>query len=227
MSLELATWVTAVATVLLAVGAGITARFAYQALQKQSDEVKAIEQQVTDQRELTAKQADLLKIQSDQLELQRRQFERDQDERRRAQAAQVYMWQTVGQVKVNEEATPGTTVAAYVRNTSPQPVHELIFHWEAYTGDASPGIGETFSDNVPLMPGSTARAIWPEELGFPFSLDDVDAVAIFRDYAGVWWRTEPNGHLEELPGRPVPTYQYYDEPPCWEVVPDVGNASPQ
>lgn len=227
MSLELATWVTAVATVLLAFGATITARFAYLALQKQSAEVKAIEQQVTDQRELTAKQADLLKIQSEQLELQRRQFERDQDERHRAQAVQIYMWQIVGPVEVNGETTPESKVVAYVRNASPLPIHELIFHWEAYTGDPNPGIGETFSDDAALMPGSTARAIWPEELGSPYLLEDTDAVAIFRDHAGVWWRTGPKGHLEELPGPPVLTYQYYDEPPCWEVVPYVGTAAPR
>jgi hypothetical protein len=87
MSLEVATWFTAIATVLLAAFAIVTVWYARQAFHKQSQEVAAIEHQVADGRELARQQAELLKVHSGQLELQRRQLEREQDERRRSQAS--------------------------------------------------------------------------------------------------------------------------------------------
>ena len=54
MSLIFATQLTAVATAVLAVFAIVTAFYARQAFRKQSQEVSAIERQVTDQQELHA-----------------------------------------------------------------------------------------------------------------------------------------------------------------------------
>ena len=68
-----AAWITAVATGLLAILAILTAWYARRAFLKQSEEVRAIEQQVHDQEELTRQQAELLKVQSGQLKLQRQQ----------------------------------------------------------------------------------------------------------------------------------------------------------
>lgn len=74
MSLIFATQFSAVATAVLAVLAIATAVFAFLAFRKQSQEVRAIEQQVTDAEELTRQQAELLRVQSGQLELQRDQL---------------------------------------------------------------------------------------------------------------------------------------------------------
>ena len=124
MSLIFATELTAVATAILATFAIVTAWYARRAFLKQSQEVRAIEQQVTDAQELARQQAELLKIQSGQLELQRQQLDdqreantrqaevlelqaselrrsleertRDTAERRRAQASRVFMWTELG-----------------------------------------------------------------------------------------------------------------------------------
>jgi hypothetical protein len=120
MSLIFATQLTAVATAVLAAFAIVTAWYARRAFLKQSQEVAAIERQVTDQQELTRQQANLLEIQSDQLDIQRQQLvdqreasarqaevfelqatelresleerKRDTEERRRAQASCIFIW---------------------------------------------------------------------------------------------------------------------------------------
>lgn len=73
-----ATLITAIATVVLAVFAIVTARYARKAFREQSREVAAIEQQVKDGQDVARQQAELLKVQSEQLELQRRQLEDQQ-----------------------------------------------------------------------------------------------------------------------------------------------------
>ena len=84
MSSDLYGEITAIATTVLAVFAILTGIYAIRAFRKQSQEVRAIEQQVTDQRELTRQQGEILKVQSGQLELQRTQL----DEQRQVNARQ-------------------------------------------------------------------------------------------------------------------------------------------
>ena len=55
--------ITAIATVVLAVFAVVTAWYARKAFREQSREVAAIEQQVNDEQEVTRQQAELLKVQ--------------------------------------------------------------------------------------------------------------------------------------------------------------------
>jgi hypothetical protein len=74
MSLLGATILAAIATVVLAVGAIVTGVFAWLAFRKQSQEVAAIERQVTDEQELTRQQGELIKIQAGQLEALRGQL---------------------------------------------------------------------------------------------------------------------------------------------------------
>jgi len=68
MSLIAATQITAVATGILAVFAIVTAVFAFLAFRKQSTKVAALQQQVRDQRDLTAKQTPVLELQLRELE---------------------------------------------------------------------------------------------------------------------------------------------------------------
>jgi hypothetical protein len=84
MSLLAATVLTAIATAVLAVFAIITAWYARKAFLKQSQEVAAIERQVTDEQELTRQQAELLKVQTGQLAALQGQLE----EQRKAGTAQ-------------------------------------------------------------------------------------------------------------------------------------------
>jgi hypothetical protein len=79
MSLIFATQTTAVATVILAVGAIVTGVFAFLAFRAQREQLRAIESSVKDQQDLTLQQAELISVQSGQLELQRAQLE---DQRR-------------------------------------------------------------------------------------------------------------------------------------------------
>lgn len=88
-------------------------------------------------------------------------------------------------------------VTAYVRNTSEQPVYDLVVTWYKETGQWWAG-----PERLPvLMPGeqtdstrafqsSTGEAVLP----FPF-----EVAARFRDAAGVYWRIGPDGQLGEEP----------------------------
>jgi hypothetical protein len=75
---------TAAATIVLAVFAIFTAWYARKAFLKQSQEVAAIERQVSDEQELTRQQAKLIEIQTGQLEALRGQLE----DQRKASVAQ-------------------------------------------------------------------------------------------------------------------------------------------
>ena len=159
MSLIFATQLTAVATAALAAFAIVTALFAFLAFRKQSEEVRAIEQQVKDQEELTRHQAELLKVQSGQLELQRQQMDnqrqanarqaevlslqaielresleqrqRDADDRRRGQAAKVTAWFGPDLSQVRPAKGPGLPQGAFIRNASDLPVLDVrvSFHY--------------------------------------------------------------------------------------------------
>jgi hypothetical protein len=205
MSLLGATILTAIATLALAVFAFITAIFAWLAFRKQSREVAAIERQVADEQEHTRQQAETLRLQADELKQVAAEREREAAERRRAQAAQVYMWEVPIHAEAGGKALPEMTVAAYVRNTSPQPIYDLRLRWEALTFDDRQATAETYLDEAPLMPDATASARVPVPIPTGLMADprDVSVVATFRDRAGLWWRARPDGHLEELPGRPA------------------------
>ncbi len=221
MSLIFATQLTAVATAALAVFAIVTALFALLAFRKQSEEVRAIEQQVTDQQELTRQQAELLKVQSGQLELQRHQLD-DQREanarqaevlelqaaelreslkersaevnrRRKAQAAQVFF--TEEHVPARDlggtQPTP-PTVHANVVNSSNQPVYDAELRW--HRGSASHGDPNPQPLGT-IMPGSSdART---QKFPADTNLDASGAVLRFRDASGVTWTRRPDGGLTE------------------------------
>jgi hypothetical protein len=139
MSLIFATQLTAIATAVLAVFAIVTAWYARRAFLKQSQEVRAIEQQVQDAKELTRQQAELLKVQSGQLDLQGQQLEdqrqltckqtpvlelqgqelqeslaerkREAEQRHRAQASRVFIWQEYREGNPLQYETPPDYIA--------------------------------------------------------------------------------------------------------------------
>jgi hypothetical protein len=157
MSLLAATWTAAGATVGLFVGAIITAVYAIKAFCNQSDEVRLLQEQA----------------------------KRDIEQRRRAQASQVF---------ISVEPRPGVhsedvRQAAYIRNTSAQPVYDIVL-----------GLGETGDQGWPvLLPG---RELVRSGLGTDFASGKCPVWATFRDSAGVRWRTAGDGHLAEYPGIP-------------------------
>jgi hypothetical protein len=130
MSLIAATQITAVATAILAVFAIVTALFAIQAFRKQSDEVSMLQQD----------------------------RQREAEERRMPQAAQVITW--VGERRVHDGEAPQP--AACVRNTSRQPVYDVSVGWGSSGAgawrvllpdeeNAIPGAGSSVADGtVPI-----------------------------------------------------------------------------
>jgi hypothetical protein len=206
MSLEVATWVTAIATAVLAVFAVVTAWYARKAFREQAREVAAIEQQVSDQKELTARQTELLKVQTDQLDLQHRQFEREQSDRRRAQASGIYVTVSLRGEGLNEPAPrvagePGPVLVVRVENTSRQPVYELVIHWRrSGVSWDQPDVADV------LRPQTFVSRTRSFADGLPAIVDRTlySAVIRFRDAAGVHWLLRPDGQLTEEPAGKYP-----------------------
>jgi len=177
---------TAIGTAVLAVFAVVTAWYARKAFREQSKEVRAIEKQVEDGREVARQQAGLLKVQSDQLELQRRQFDEDQIGRRRAQAAQVFIL-----IDRTDRLQAKVTLKAVAHNTSSQPVYDLWVQWR--TDD---GVFGTPEGRPQLRPDATERfeQLWTADAG----ISGTDVCLDFRDAAGLRWRSSGRGILTEL-----------------------------
>lgn len=167
MSVVFATQLTAVATLALAVLALATAVLALLAWRKQSREVRD--------------QAEMLRLQAEEFRQLSADRERDAVVRRRAQAAQVYAWQTW----VDDAAV------FHVRNTSQQPIYYLHFEWQREPVDL--GVLQGYAE--PLMPGEE-RATTDESR----TADDFHIIAaLFYDSAGVWWRIRWGAVPEEVP----------------------------
>jgi hypothetical protein len=222
MSLIFATQLTAIATAVLAVFAIVTAWYARRAFLKQAQEVRAIEQQVQDAQELTRQQAELLKVQSGQLELQRHQADdqrqanarqaevlelqadelreslaerkRETEQRRRAQASRVLLWEDRAHERVQAERGLSAAITANASNTSDLPVYGLEFRW--HKGTAPWGAPDYWPD---LMPGGTKEFRRPLPADLPDSVDRslFGATLRFRDAAGITWIRTPDGGLTE------------------------------
>jgi flagellar biosynthesis component FlhA len=169
MSLVFATQLTAIATLALAALALATAILALLAWRKQSREV--------------SDQAEMLRLQAAELERVSAEREREAQERHRAQAVQVYMWVTLDN---------GAEMVAHVRNTSGQPIYEVMLQSRA------DGSARMWAE--PLMPGTEVSDSY--DLKSPHLLEDITLT--FRDRAHVRWEIWPDGQLEELPGPPSP-----------------------
>jgi gas vesicle protein len=194
------TWITAIFTIALAVGAIITAVFAILAFSKQSAELRTLIEQVDDQRDTNKKLAGAAELQAQELRESLEERKRAGEQQHRAQAQQVY---------VTLEKTPGTSAApdnsvvqgrmarppaitATVHNYSQQIIREVQLQW--HRGSASHGepnpepLGE-------LIPGADAE----RERQFPADadLERCGAVVIFRDAAGIRWLRRPDGDLQE------------------------------
>jgi multidrug efflux pump subunit AcrA (membrane-fusion protein) len=195
--------------------------YARRAFLKQSQEVRAIEQQVQDAQELTRQQGELLKVQSAQLDLQGQQFQaqrqinekqtevlglqaaelneslqernRDAEERNRTQAARVTAW---------FDQTPGKIWAAHIRNASDLPILDVrtFFHYVAEKwqgGDWDPQMLGGPVERIRILPPQQDRFVTiPENVWS--QMTDVSynnhVVSIeFTDAAGNRWERDPRG----------------------------------
>jgi hypothetical protein len=157
-SIIVATWITAIATAVLALFAIVTAVFAFFAFRGQLHETRLLQKQVEDQQDERAREA---------------------AERRRAQAAQVFI--TTGGL------TPDTSDEIVIRNTSEQPIYDLA---ALRTDDAE-------LQRLPfLMPGDE----YPFFAAIQNAAGTMPLVWLdFRDAAGLHWRTTSRGELTERP----------------------------
>jgi len=101
MSLLVATWTSAVATMLLVVGAAITAVYARNAYREQSRQTREVQEQTR---------------------MLREQADRDIRQRRRAQATQVFTWIEMRPYDGNDK---DMRPAACIKNASSQPVYDI------------------------------------------------------------------------------------------------------
>jgi hypothetical protein len=199
MSSDLSAEITAIATVVLAIFAIVTAWYARRAFLKQSDEVLAIERQVKDQKVLTRQQAELLEIQSGQLEVQRQQLNDQRTEQRRAQASRILISaEPRPDPGISESTDPIATNLVTVRNTSLQPIYDLRFLFREADGEWT--LPSDPPDQAFLMPDERYEYPFPVDIPYmDFMLDTslVGAAVVFRDATGVHWRLYSDGRLDE------------------------------
>jgi hypothetical protein len=180
MSLSVPTWIAAIATVVLAVGVIVAAVIARKAL-------SAHVRQLAAQHELTRQLAEAMELQSQNLRTAL-------EERRRAQACQVF-------IELKRASTPGQPVAATVHNNSQQPIYDLYVIW--LLGTTRMGRPDAA---LRLMPGQqVCFARSAEPAGEESQVADPDALTAFltfRDSAGIRWTVREDGTMSDISPAP-------------------------
>jgi hypothetical protein len=205
-SVSVPAWITALATIGLLVGAIVTAVYAKKAFEKQAAQLR-------DQQEINNKLRRVADLQLEDLKasLEERkqsrdvadlQFadlqgslderQRDRVDRRRAQAASVF-------IAVGNMHKAGTELGAnsLATNESTRPIYDLIAQWN----NRFQKLGAP-EKRPQLGPGETTpfNSTWHSESppsGIGISVE-------FRDAAGVCWRTTDRGELIEICGAAEP-----------------------
>jgi hypothetical protein len=181
MPLTMPTWIAAIATVVLAVGAIFTVFYARNAFREQSKEVGLLQLQVKDQQDARQREA---------------------EERHRAQAAQVYITREVfagrrahaGDEPIKGIGAKAASVTAIVHNVSDQPVYDLRVHWMAGDAGVQAGLEDQLGTLGPRDRRPTVRPVPPAVTTEQFSV-----IAYFRDAAGARWTLTPDGQLAPVP----------------------------
>jgi hypothetical protein len=192
MSLAGPAWLAAIAAVVLAVAATVTAIFAIRALGQQNGQLR-------EQQAAHARLADLIELQAEELRDSAR-------ERRRAQAAQVFI--EVDRIPpvtaagpVRDEPDPPLRLSARVRNTSSQPIYDLHVIWQAgmvrmgkpdRMGRLMPGCDASFHRRAP------AAAPAGQPAGPSADPAILGAFLAFRDAAGMRWAVREDGTLTDI-----------------------------
>jgi hypothetical protein len=184
-STVLPNWIGVFATVGLLVGAFFTAKYAKQAFGKQSDQLR-------DQQAINAKLRAVADLQVKDLQGSLDERQQDREERRRAQATQIY-------VVIDQVSRAGGEVraASNSTNASTQPIYDIVAQWGTRFGP----VGDPMM-HPQLVPGESTSFIqlWQSE-----DLTSNLSIQIeFRDAAGVYWRTTDRGELTEFCGSPQP-----------------------
>lgn len=172
-----ATWIAAIATVVMAIGLITAAWFARTA-------------SVALSRQLTAQQALITQL-AEVLQLHARELSQSHDERRRAQACRIFI--------ELERAVP---VTATVRNTSDQPVYDMYVIWQL--GTVRMGKPDPVARLLPGEQVTFERGHQPTDADLssdrttPSDPAALSAFLTFRDTAGVRWTVREDGTLSDV-----------------------------
>lgn len=190
---DIPTWITAIATMLLAAFAVITAYYARQAFRTQSE-------QLADQKRVNTKQIDALNLQV-------RELRASLTERKRAQASKVDIRTDVGPdprfgVIPGAASIPAPeTVSARVTNDGDQPIYNAELIWDDGTLSYIEFTVWPGADNLALRIGPHQTASMTKR---PTDTPQArSAVLRFRDAAGNAWIRTPNGYLMGFGGGPA------------------------
>ena len=202
MSVDLSGEITAIATVVLAAFAIITAWYARRAFLKQSQEVsdqasmlKVQSGQLDEQRKINAEQTRVLALQAEELRT-------SLEERRGAQASMVFITTETGpdlrvtQVQRAVDDPGPEMITARVKNASNRPIYSAELVWDDGSAQLAELAARSHADRLPvvIMPDGDAAGV--REFG-----PDARAVALrFRDAAGVIWLRGPEGELVDISG---------------------------
>jgi hypothetical protein len=210
---------TAAGTLVLAAFAIVTALYARKAFLKQSQEVAAIERQVSDAQELARQQAELLKVQSGQMELQREQLAaqtvandiqahatarqaaeraRQAEQAHRAQAARVFLTEDPFKGRGDRSmAAYGESIGMGPKPPSITATVHNTSDQPIYDAELCWHQGSTvYPTPVPvgtLLPGATHNIT--RDFASDANLGVSGAVLHFRDAAGTTWTRRPDGYL--------------------------------
>jgi hypothetical protein len=170
-------WISAIATAGLLIGAAFTAAFAVRAFREQSREVGLLQEQVN---------------------AERTEREREAEDRRRAQAARVYVTELFshGRPTIPDSTVPASSpsVTATVHNTSEQPIYDLRIYWIAGIPAVQAGAEDERATLGPHGEVSAERAV-PKDV----APEHFTAIAYFRDAAGARWTLASLGDLDPVP----------------------------
>src|SRR5579859_7942599 len=179
MSPSAPAWITAIATAALA-GSVIVA------LCIGGRSVRRRARPLTGQRDLTADLAEAVALLSKDLR-------QSADERRRAQASQVF-------IELDRGAETKATewrVRATVRNTSQQPVYDLYVIW--LLGTTRAGKPDRAARLLPGREVCFERGPAPDGSDEPIDPGALAAFLTFRDTAGIRWTVREDGTFSDIP----------------------------
>jgi hypothetical protein len=168
---DVPTWITAIATFGLLVGAIVTAVYARKAFLGQ-------EAQLAEQRRINEEQTLVLKLQAAELRESTEERQREAGRRHQAQASLVF----------TGVQNPGHRFShPYAKNGSDFPVYDVQL-WQAYPG----GLSDPF--DVGMIPPGGGGADG-RDIPYRDALDGT--VLTFRDAAGARWMRMPDGTIKE------------------------------
>lgn len=171
-------------------------------LKVQTGQLEVLRAQLEDQRKASVTQAEVLQLQAAELRESLTERKREAEQRHRAQAAAVFIAQ---EFRPKNNIIPGTNfisteplVAAYVRNTSNQPIYDVSLYWyHTSTGHRSTGHGNPNPEPLgTLLPDTEVIRV----RNFPSGANtDTSGVNLhFTDGAGIEWVRATDGALKRV-----------------------------